>query len=245
MKSVKRLIDYFSKGELLLFGARSVILIVGIVLRLRSGRSSSTTGGVPCSASPSLIYPICEGESVRAISDGDIQPAVLKLFRSPSLYYGEMLSLFSERRCPPWRYLRLYSWLRNPHNGNKAEVKVGSLGKKEIVFMWVVAAISNRRILFRYRTTFNTANIVPSAISGHDELCLRLPDFCRRGQFFALGYAANDVVLIVLWVLASIADARYCFGRRTRFAAFLVNDIYGFLSWRKMKERQKADSAKA
>ena len=66
----------------------------------------------------------------------------------------------------------------------------------------------------------------------------------RRSPFFALGYAANDVVLIVLWVLASITDARYI-SVVVCFAAFLINDIYGFLSWRKMKERQKADNANA
>ena len=59
-----------------------------------------------------------------------------------------------------------------------------------------------------------------------------------RSPWFALAYAANDVILIVLWVLASMQDVRYvsvavCFG------AFLVNDIYGFISWQKMKTRQK------
>lgn len=61
---------------------------------------------------------------------------------------------------------------------------------------------------------------------------------------FALGYTANDVVLIVLWVLASLADARYV-SVVVCFAAFLVNDLYGFVSWQKMKKRQRADDAAA
>ena len=40
------------------------------------------------------------------------------------------------------------------------------------------------------------------------------------------GNAANDVVLIVLWVLASIHDIRYV-SVVVCFVAFLVNDIYG------------------
>ena len=66
----------------------------------------------------------------------------------------------------------------------------------------------------------------------------------RRSPFFALGYAANDVALIILWVLASIANTRYI-SVVVCFAAFLINDIYGFINWRKMKERQNADNARA
>lgn len=41
----------------------------------------------------------------------------------------------------------------------------------------------------------------------------------------------------LLWIMASLNDNRYisvvaCFG------AFLANDIYGFISWRKMEKRQ-------
>lgn len=60
----------------------------------------------------------------------------------------------------------------------------------------------------------------------------------RRSPYFALAYAANDIVLIILWVLASIHDIRYI-SVVVCFVAFLVNDIYGFISWRKMKIRQQ------
>lgn len=60
----------------------------------------------------------------------------------------------------------------------------------------------------------------------------------RRSPYFALAYAANDMVLIVLWVLASIFDIRYI-SVVVCFIAFLINDIYGFISWRKMKIRQQ------
>ena len=59
----------------------------------------------------------------------------------------------------------------------------------------------------------------------------------RRSPYFALAYASNDIVLIVLWIFQSIYSKRYicvvvC------FIAFLFNDIYGFVSWKKMKIRQ-------
>ena len=57
-------------------------------------------------------------------------------------------------------------------------------------------------------------------------------------SYFALAYAANDIVLIVLWVLAAISDISYL-SVIVCFAAFLVNDIYGFINLLKMKKRQQ------
>ena len=54
---------------------------------------------------------------------------------------------------------------------------------------------------------------------------------------FALAYAANDIVLIVLWMMASISDIRYI-SVNVCFVAFLFNDIYGYISWQRMKNRQ-------
>lgn len=45
------------------------------------------------------------------------------------------------------------------------------------------------------------------------------------------------MVLIVLWVFASAEDIRYL-SVVICFAAFLINDLYGFVSWRSMEKRQ-------
>lgn len=60
----------------------------------------------------------------------------------------------------------------------------------------------------------------------------------RRSPYFAAAYAANDVVLILLWILASMEESRYI-SVVVCFAAFLAGDIYGYLSWRRMKLRQQ------
>ena len=44
----------------------------------------------------------------------------------------------------------------------------------------------------------------------------------RRSTYFALAYAANDIVLIILWVWASIYDVRYI-SVVVCFVAFFVN----------------------
>ena len=48
-------------------------------------------------------------------------------------YYGEMITYLG--MTMPMAVFALTSWLRNPYNGNKAEVKVNSIGKREQIFM--------------------------------------------------------------------------------------------------------------
>lgn len=72
---------------------------------------------------------------------------------------------------------------------------------------------------------------------------MRQMETFRRSAYYALGYAANDVVLMILWVLASMADTRYV-SVVVCFAAFLINDLYGFVSWQRMQRRQQGMPSK-
>ena len=129
----------------------------------------------------------------------------------------------------------MISWLKNPYKDNKAEVKVNSIEKTETLFMWLGAAAIT--VLFYFILTyFDTANIVPSTLSVTTSFLAVYLTF-RRSPLFALAYASNDVVLIVLWIMASVHDIRYL-SVVVCFVAFLVNDIYGYISWQKMKIRQ-------
>ena len=80
---------------------------------------------------------------------------------------------------------------------------------------------------------FNTANMIPSVTTSFIAVYLTL----RRSPYFALAYAANDVVLIVLWTLAATEDISYL-SVIICFVMFLVNDLYGFVSWKRMEKRQ-------
>ena len=60
----------------------------------------------------------------------------------------------------------------------------------------------------------------------------------RRSPYFALAYAANDVVLIVLWALAAAENVTYI-SVIICFVVFLVNDLHGFVSWKQMEKRQQ------
>lgn len=231
MKSLKRLVSHFSKGELLLWCSSVILIAVSFCV---FDRENLLTLAASLVGVTSLIF------NAKGNPFGQFLMMIFSLpygiISFTFSYYGEMLTYLG--MTMPMAVFALISWLKNPHNGNKAEVKVNSLGKKEIVFIWIAAVIVTVAFYF-VLDAFNTANIVPSTISVTTSFAAVYLTF-RRSPFYALGYAANDVVLIVLWVLASVADARYI-SVVVCFVAFLINDIYGFLSWRKMKERQQAE----
>ena len=149
-------------------------------------------------------------------------------------YYGEMITYLG--MTMPMAFFALISWLKNPYNNNKSEVKVNKLSKKEIVFMFVLTAFVT--IVFYYILKyFNTANLMPSTISVTTSFLAVYLTF-RRSPYFALAYAMNDLVLIVLWALASIEDKSY-FSVVICFVVFFVNDMYGFVNWKRMEKKQK------
>jgi len=148
-------------------------------------------------------------------------------------YYGEMITYLG--MTMPMAVVALVAWLRNPYKGNRAEVKVNVLSRREMVFMWVLTAVVTL-VFYWILAYFGTANLLPSTLSVTTSFVAVYLTF-RRSPFFALAYASNDVVLIILWVLASVVDIRYL-SVVVCFAAFLVNDLYGFFSWQRMKRRQ-------
>lgn len=148
-------------------------------------------------------------------------------------YYGEMITYLG--MTMPMAFFALISWLRNPYNGNKSEVRVNTISKKETILM-LLSSIVITVIFYFILEYFNTSNIVPSTISVTTSFIAVYLTY-RRNPYFALAYATNDIVLIVLWVLASIHEIRYI-SVVVCFVAFFVNDIYGYISWQKMKIRQ-------
>lgn len=148
-------------------------------------------------------------------------------------YYGEMITYLG--MTAPMAAFALISWLKNPYNGNKAEVKVNKINKKEVVFMLLITDAVTAAFYY-ILAYFNTANLIPSTLSVTTSFIAVYLTF-RRSPFFAVAYAANDAVLIFLWVLATFSNTSYI-SVVICFAVFFVNDIYGALSWSKMQKRQ-------
>ena len=148
-------------------------------------------------------------------------------------YYGEMITYLG--MTAPMAVVALIAWLRHPFKGRRAEVEVGHIGRTERVWMWVLTALVTAVFYFILKA-FGTANLIPSTVSVTTSFVAVYLTF-RRSPYFALAYAANDVVLIVLWMLASLSDPAYL-SVTVCFAAFLAGDLYGFFSWRRMERRQ-------
>ena len=149
-------------------------------------------------------------------------------------YYGEMITYLG--MTMPMAIFALVAWLKNPYKGNRAEVEVNTVGKRETVLMWALTAAVTV-IFYFVLLYFETANIVPSTLSVTTSFVAVYLTF-RRSPYFALAYALKDIVLIVLWVMASVHDIKYV-SVVVCFIAFLVNDIYGYISWQRMKIRQQ------
>lgn len=58
-----------------------------------------------------------------------------------------------------------------------------------------------------------------------------------RSPLYGLGYAANDIVLIIMWIMATVDDPSYL-PMIVCFSVFFINDCYGFINWRKIRQRQ-------
>lgn len=101
--------------------------------------------------------------------------------------------------------------------------------------MWIATAIITL-IFYFILSAFHTKNIIPSTISVTTSFLAVYLTF-RRNPFYAIGYAANDIVLIVLWILATIENTSYL-SAVVCFVTFFANDIYGFISWQKMAKKQ-------
>lgn len=226
---MRKLMDYFTKEEKILWISSVLMIVVSFCLfdRINYMTLCASLIGVT-----SLIF------NAKGNPFGQFLMVIFSMLYGiisyTFAYYGEMITYLG--MTMPMAIFALISWLRNPYNGNKAEVKVNDISKLENVCMWIGTFVITV-VFYFILEHFNTANILPSTISVTTSFLAVYLTF-RRSPYFALAYAANDIVLIVLWVLASVADMKYI-SVVVCFVAFLVNDIYGFISWRKMKIRQQ------
>lgn len=230
---LKKITNYFTKGEIALW-VLSVTLIVASFAAF--GRESYITLAASIIGVTSLIF------NAKGNSIGQLLIIIFSLFYGyisySFAYYGEMITYLG--MSAPMAAFALVSWLKNPYNGNKAEVKINKLSVKEILFMIALTAVITF-VFYFILEAFDTANIVPSTISVATSFLAVYMTF-RRSPGFALGYAMNDIVLIWLWILAAMEDISYV-SMIICFAVFLVNDIYGFVCWVKREKRQSMEMA--
>jgi len=147
-------------------------------------------------------------------------------------YYGEVITYMC--MSAPMAILAVISWLRHPYNGTRV-VEVNKMSVKQILLMIIITAAVTFSFYF-ILDALGTANLVFSTISVATSFLAVYMTF-MRSPYYAIGYSANDLVLIVLWGIATVESIEYL-PMVICFVMFLANDIYGFVNWRKMEHKQ-------
>lgn len=148
-------------------------------------------------------------------------------------YYGEAITYLC--MTAPMAAVALVTWLRNPYK-DSAEVTVHRLSGRQWAVMLILTVITTAVFYFILRAMGNAALAVSTLSITTSFLASYLT--ALRSPYYALAYAANDLVLIVLWVIAALADISSV-PMVACFVMFFANDMYGFINWRRMEKRQR------
>lgn len=218
-------LDLFEK---ILWCSSLAVIIISFVI---GGGSNYLTLAASLIGATALIF-VAKGNVF-----GQIMTVVFALFYAvisfEQSYFGEMITyLFMTSPMAIWAAVE---WIKNPYEKGRSEVKVAKLTKKKIVIMLVTCAAVTW--LFYYiLKALDTQSLVFSTVSVTTSF-LACALTLLRSPYYALGYSANDMVLIILWIIATVKDIAYL-PMVICFAVFLVNDLYGFYNWKRMQKRQ-------
>ncbi len=230
MSKIKSLMHYFSKSEIILWGFSVIMIIISFAMFDRVNYITLTASLIGVT---SLIF------NAKGNPFGQLLMIIFSVLYGiisyTFSYYGEMITYLG--MTAPMALFALISWLRNPYKGNHAQVTVNNLKLKEYILMLIPTAIVTW-VFYHILTAFDTANIIPSTISVTTSFIAVYLTF-RRSPYFALAYASNDIVLIVLWILALRVNISYV-SVIICFVMFLINDLYGFINWKKMQKLQQS-----
>lgn len=149
-------------------------------------------------------------------------------------FWGEMITYCF--MTLPMAIAATVSWLRHPSKQGTHEVEVHQMQRTQwfVLFGLTVLVTTLFCLILRF---LNTPFLLVSTISIATSFSAATLTFWRS-PFYALAYAANDIVLIILWTLKAIQSPGdepliLC------FVAFLWNDIYGYYNWKRMECRQQ------
>ncbi|MBE6881274.1 MAG: nicotinamide mononucleotide transporter [Ruminococcaceae bacterium] len=228
---LKRLCSYFTLTERLLWLCSCIAIITVFIIFDRESFLTLTASLIGVT---SLIF------SAKGNPAGLVLMVIFSIIYGiisfSFAYYGEMITYLC--MTMPMSAYALICWLKNPYGDNRAEVRISSLGKTDFVILPITTLIVTVAFYF-ILAALDTTNVIPSTISVTTSF-VAIYLTARRSPFFALAYASNDIVLIILWILAAMENSSYV-SVVICFAVFLINDLYGFINWNRMKKRQRGD----
>lgn len=225
---MKRIQNYFTKFEIGLWITSVLLILISFAV---FGEGDYLTLGASIIGATFLIF------NAKGNPIGQFLTIVFSIMYGVIsyrfAYYGEMITYLG--MTMPMACFALISWLKNPYENNKSQVKVNKLSKTEFVFIFIIAIVVTM-VFYYILKWFGTANLALSTLSVTTSFIAVYLTF-RRSSYFALAYACNDLVLIILWILASLEDTTYI-SVVICFVVFIVNDLYGFINWMKMEKNQ-------
>lgn len=130
----------------------------------------------------------------------------------------------------------IISWLKH-QDKDEDTVIISSLSKKEIT----IALLSQLVLFWIYYfllKAFNTELLVISSISVVTSVLASYFE-ARRSELSLFCYIANDLVIILLWLIPIINGQIELISVLVGPILLLINDIYGSYNWRRLKKQQK------
>lgn len=149
-------------------------------------------------------------------------------------FYGEVLIYVF--LMTPINIAMIVSWFKNKSKEDENIVEVNKLSKKEYFILFFITILLSVGFYFILRA-LNTTAVFISTISLIDSFIATYLLY-RRCSNYALSYIVNDIILIVLWSFAIKNNGFAYLPMVLSFGVFLVNDIYGLISWKKRERKQ-------
>ncbi len=207
--------------------ALAVVLVSGII-----GRGSAVAVTAPLIGVTALVF-LAKGDVL-----GQLLTVIFAIFYAvvsyTQRYYGEMITYVG--MTTPMAAMAVISWLRHPFKDGEPQVRVARLTPlmRALIVPLTVAVTAAFYFILR---ALGNASLAVSTVSVATSFLASYLTFCRS-SYYALAYAANDIVLITLWIIASRDDISYL-SMVSCFLMFLICDLYGFISWRRMEASQR------
>lgn len=147
-------------------------------------------------------------------------------------YYGEMITYLG--MTAPAAAVAMVNWIKNPYAELGVKVHILTRTGWAVLFFSTLPITVLLYFILRFSGTANLVFSTISVITSYVASMLTV----FRSQYYALAYAFNDIVLIILWALATAENIAYL-PMIICFVVFLINDSYGFFNWRRIKSRQQ------
>ena len=150
-------------------------------------------------------------------------------------YYGEMITYLC--MTLPMAVISLIAWFRHPYEKSN-EVQINSLRPLHLAVLLPASGAVSVGLYFLLGA-LGTQNLLISTLSVTTSFFAASLTFLRT-PYFALAYAVNDIVLITMWTMVAMQEPAY-FSMVICFSVFLVNDLYSFVNWLRMRKKQRAE----